>query len=218
VGEVAVPAIVGLAEELARAHLRYDPFIASLLVVGGYDDAVPDLSPPARQAWRDRLVEVLVDCEQLEAGAEDLDRRVVLVAVRDHATRALATVDSRVQEFSVSTLPINGLFGPAVMPLVMTRASLVDPARAAAYLTRCRGLSTYLDQHAARLRAAASGLLPVAPLVQGGHQPAARGVGPSGPRPGAGAAATRPLGRGGGGGRSWSGSCARSCIRPWAAM
>jgi uncharacterized protein (DUF885 family) len=165
---MAVPAIVGLAEELAQTHLRYDPFIASFLGVGGYDDAVPDLSPPARQAWRDRLVEVLVGCEQLEADAEDLDSRVVLVAVRDHATRALAMVDSRVQEFSVSTLPVNGLFGPAVMPLVMTRASVVDPASAAAYLTRCRGLSTYLDQHAARLRAAAaSGLLPVAPLVQG---------------------------------------------------
>jgi uncharacterized protein (DUF885 family) len=164
---VAVPAIVGLAEELARAHLRYDPFVASFLGVGGYDDAVPDLSPQARQAWRDRLVDVLVGCQQLEADAEDLDSLVVLAAVRDHATRALAMVDSRVQEFSVTTLPINGLFGPAMLPLVMGRASVVDPASAAAYLTRCRGLSTYLDQHSARLRAAADGLLPVAPLVQG---------------------------------------------------
>jgi hypothetical protein len=108
---VAGAAIVGLAEELAQAHLGDDPFIASYFGVGGYDDAVPDLSPSARQAWRDRLVEVLVRCQRLEVDAQDLDSQVLLAAVRDHASRGLVWADARVQEFSVTTLPANGMFG-----------------------------------------------------------------------------------------------------------
>jgi uncharacterized protein (DUF885 family) len=147
----------------APAHLRNNPFIASFVGVGGYDDAVPDLSPEARQAWRDRLVDVVVRCEQLEVGAEDLDSRVLLAATRDDATRVLAMVDSRVQEFGVTAFPWDG---PSLMLLVAARASVVDVASASAYLTRCRRLPTYLDQYAQRVRTAvASGLLPVAPLV-----------------------------------------------------
>ena len=164
---MAGAAIVGLADELARAHLGDDPFIASYFGVGDYDDAVPDLSPPARHAWRDRLVEVLVRCEGLEAEAEDLDSRVLLAAVRDHAIRGLAWADSRVQEFSVTTLPANGMFGPAMMLSVAARTSVTDAAGAAAFLTRCHRFPTYVEQYGARLqRAAADGLLPVAPLVQ----------------------------------------------------
>jgi uncharacterized protein (DUF885 family) len=167
VARVAVEAIVGLAEELAQAHLGDDPFIASYFGVGDYDDAVPDLSPQARQAWRDRLVEVVVRCQGLEAEAEDLESRVLLAAVRDHAIRGLAWADARVQEFSVTTLPANGMFGPAMMLLVAARASITDAASAAAFLTRCRRFPAYVEQYGARLQtAAADGLLPVAPLVQ----------------------------------------------------
>jgi uncharacterized protein (DUF885 family) len=164
---VAAAAIVGLAEELAQAHLGDDPFIASYLGVGDYDDAVPDLSPPARHAWRDRLVDVVVRCQGLEADAEDLDSRVLLAAVQDHAIRGLGWADSHVQEFSVTTLPYNGMFGPAMMLLVAARTSITDQASAAAFLTRCRRFPAYVEQYGARLQtAAAAGLLPVAPLVQ----------------------------------------------------
>src|SRR4029453_11591310 len=84
----AVASIVARADELADAHLRHEPFEASFMGVGGHDDAVPDLSAQARQAWRDQLVGVLIRCEQLEADAADGDSRVLLGAVRDHATRA----------------------------------------------------------------------------------------------------------------------------------
>jgi uncharacterized protein (DUF885 family) len=164
---VAAGSIVGLAEELAQAHLADDPFIASYFGVGGYEDAVPDLSPQGRQAWRDWLVDVLVRCQGLEVEAEDLDSRVLLAAVRDHAIWGLGWADARVQEFSVTTLPYNGMFGPAMMLLVAARASVTDGASAAAFLTRCRRFPTYVEQYGARLQAAAaSGLLPVAPLVQ----------------------------------------------------
>jgi uncharacterized protein (DUF885 family) len=163
---VAAGPIAGLAEELAQARLGDDPLLASFMGVSGYDDAVPDLSAAARQAWRDRLVYVLVRCEQLEADAEDLDSRVLLAAIRDDATRALALADSRVQEFAVTALPL--VSGPSLMLLVAARTSITDAASAGAYLTRCRGLAGYLDQYVARLAAAAaSGLQPVAPLVEG---------------------------------------------------
>jgi uncharacterized protein (DUF885 family) len=168
VARVAGAAIVGLAEELARAHLGDDPFIASYFGVAGYDDAVPDLSPPARQAWRDRLVDVVDRCQGLKTEAEDLDSRVLLAAVRDHAIRGLAWADSRVQEFSVTTLPANGMFGPAMMLSVAARTSITDAAGAAAFLSRCRRFPAYVEQYGQRLQtAAADGLLPVAPLVQG---------------------------------------------------
>ena len=104
----------------------------------------------------------------MEADAQDLDSRVLLAAVREHAIWGMGWADSRVQEFSVTTLPYNGMFGPAMMLLVAARASITDPAGAAAFLTRCRRFPAYVDQYRERLgTAAAGGLLPVAPLVQG---------------------------------------------------
>src|SRR6266536_101242 len=96
---VAVRLSGGLGmQDLAEARLRNDPFAASYLGVSGYDDAVPDLSPQAQRAWRDRLVDVVARCEQLEADVENLDSRVLLAAVRDDATRGLALADSRVHD------------------------------------------------------------------------------------------------------------------------
>jgi uncharacterized protein (DUF885 family) len=156
--------VVGLAETLAEALLRNNPFLASYMGVSGYDDAVPDLSPQARAAWRDRLVDVLVRCERLEAYADDPDDQVLLGAVDGHATRALAAADSRVEEFSVATVPLGGL---PLMLLVMARASVTDASGASAVLVRCQRIPAYVDQCAGQLSAAArGGLLPVAPLVQ----------------------------------------------------
>jgi uncharacterized protein (DUF885 family) len=159
----AAAPIVALAEELAEVQLQDDPFYASLMAIGGYDEAVPDLSPEHRQAWRGRLVNIIVRCGEAEADAADTDGSVLLAAVRDHAVRALAWADSRLDEFSVTTFPLGG---PSLMLLVASRTRLSEPARADAYLTRCRRLPGYLDQYTGVIRAAAQeGLLPVAPLV-----------------------------------------------------
>jgi uncharacterized protein (DUF885 family) len=155
--------IGGLADELAKILLRNDPFWASYMAISGYEDAVPDLSPECQQAWRDQLADMIVRCGQCDADAADADSGVLLETVRDHAARELAAADSRVDEFSVTTFPLGG---PSRMLLIASRTRVTDPAGAAAYLTRCRGLPAYLDQYTARLRAAArDGLLPVAPLV-----------------------------------------------------
>jgi uncharacterized protein (DUF885 family) len=152
-----------LADEFAEVMLSSDPFEASFMAISGYDDAVPDLSPEHRQARRDRLVDIIVRCGQCEADPGEAGRRVLLETVRDKAARALAVADSRVEEFSVTTFPLGG---PSLMLLIASRTSVSDVASATAYLTRCRRIPAYLDQHAARLRTAArEGLLPVAPLV-----------------------------------------------------
>ena len=156
--------LVALAERLAEALLRNDPFLASYLGVSGYDDAVPDLSPQARAAWRDSLVEVLIRCERLELDVAGLDEQVLLGAVHGHATQALAAVDSRVEEFSVAPVPMGGL---PFMLLVTARASVTDASSASAVLSRCQRIPAYVDQCAGQLTAAArGGLLPVAPLVE----------------------------------------------------
>jgi uncharacterized protein (DUF885 family) len=160
---MAAASIRSLAEELAEVQLRNDPFWASFMAISGYDDAVPDLSPEHQQAWRDRLVDIIVRCGEAESEAVDADSSVLLAAVRDHAVRALAWADSRLDEFSVTTFP---LAGPSLMLLIASRTRLSDPASAAAYLARCRRLPGYLDQYTDVVRAAAQGgLPPVAPLV-----------------------------------------------------
>ena len=159
----AATSIGALADEFAEIMLRSDPFEASFMAIPGYDDAVPDLSPEYQHARRGRLVDIIVRCAQYEADPGDAGGRVLLETVRDKAARALAVADSRVEEFSVTTFPLGG---PSLMLLVTSRTSVSDAESATAYLTRCRGIPAYLDQHAARLRTAArEGLLPVAPLV-----------------------------------------------------
>jgi uncharacterized protein (DUF885 family) len=89
--------------------------------------------------------------------------RVLLETVRDTAARELAAADSRVYEFSVTTFPLGG---PSLMLLIASRTQVANADSATAYLTRCRRMPAYLDQHAARLRTAArDSLMPVAPLV-----------------------------------------------------
>jgi len=159
----AAGSIGALAQELAEVLLRNDPFGATYMAISGYDDAVPDLSPECQQAWRDRIVDVIVRCGQCEPDAADAESRILLEAVRDTAARELAAADSRVDEFSVTTFPLGG---PSLVLLIASRTSVDDVTSAAAYLARCRQIPAYLDQYGARLRAAAQGgLLPVAPLV-----------------------------------------------------
>jgi uncharacterized protein (DUF885 family) len=152
-----------LADELADIELWDNPFYASLMAVGGYEDAVPDLSPKHREEWRGKLASIIVRCGEAESEAVDADSSVLLAAVRDHAVRSLAWADSRLDEFSVTTFPLDG---PSRMLLVASRTRLGDPDSAAAYLTRCKRLPAYLDQYTDVVRSAArEGLLPVAPLV-----------------------------------------------------
>jgi uncharacterized protein (DUF885 family) len=158
----AEASISRLAEELADVELRNDPFWASFMGVSGYDDAVPDLSPAAQQEWRDRLVDIIVRCDQCPADG-DAGNDALLAAVRDKATRALGGADSRVDEFSVTTMPLTG---PSLVLLIASRTQVSDQAAADAYLTRCRRLPSYLDQCVTVLQSAAqAGLLPVAPLM-----------------------------------------------------
>jgi len=155
--------IAALAGELAEVLLRADPFAASFMAISGYDDAVPDLSPEYQRAWRGRLTGIIARCASCEADPGDMSSRVLLETVRDTAARELAAADSRVYDFSVTTFPLGG---PSLMLLIASRTQVANADSAAAYLTRCRQMPAYLDQHAARLRTAArDGLMPVAPLV-----------------------------------------------------
>ncbi|HET9974686.1 MAG TPA: DUF885 domain-containing protein [Streptosporangiaceae bacterium] len=159
----AESAIEALAGELAGVLLSGDPFGASFMSIPGYDDAVPDLSPEYQQAWRGRLVGIIARGAGYEADGLGIDHRVLLETARDTAARELVAADSRVYDFSVTTFPLGG---PSLVLLTASRTSVTDPASALAYLARCRQIPVYLDQHAARLRAAArDSLAPVAPLV-----------------------------------------------------
>jgi uncharacterized protein (DUF885 family) len=157
-------AVTELADELVDVALTDDPFWASFMGIPGHDHAVPDLSPEYQQAWRERVVSILVRCDALEADAADAESGLLLSAVRDKAVRSLASSDSGIVHFSVTTFP---LAGPSRMLLMAARTHLGNPAAAESYLARCKQLPIYLDQYTQLVRnAAAQGRLPVAPLVE----------------------------------------------------
>jgi uncharacterized protein (DUF885 family) len=160
---VTAASIGELADELAGILFRHDLFWASAQGMREYAGDVPDLSPQARQAYRDQVVDIAVRCDQQEMSSPDVASQILLEAVRDKAVRELAAADARVEEFSVTTFPLTG---PSAMLLVASRTPINDAASAEAYLARCRRLPVHLDQCTESLQdAARDGLLPVAPLV-----------------------------------------------------
>src|SRR5579859_3273463 len=137
-------ALIGeLADELAEILLRNDPFWASTQGMREYAGDVPDLSPQARQVWREEIVDITVRCDQQEPDPPGPGSQFLLEAVRDKAVRELAAADSRLEEFSVTTFPLSG---PSAVLLVASRTVIDDAGSAAAYLSRCRRLPVYLGQ------------------------------------------------------------------------
>lgn len=152
-----------LADDLAIACFRRDPFLASTRGVSGYDAGVPDVSAQAEADWRAYLVDVVQRADQLEQpdpGAES----ILLRAVRDTATRLLAVADGRTDRYTVTTLPFAD--GPSRLLTIAARTTITDPDSAQDYLQRCAAAGPYLHGCATRLRGDhAAGLVSVAPLV-----------------------------------------------------
>src|SRR5690349_13815512 len=152
-----------LADEVAAALFRRDPFLASYMGVPGYEDAVPDLSAEATDRWRARFVDLLIQLDGCSCDGGALRERLLVAAARHQVQAALEDLDAGVRDFTVTPLPMDG---PARMLFTLGQTSVRDAAAGTAYVARCRELSSYLDALTDRLRVATTqGRYPVAALV-----------------------------------------------------
>jgi uncharacterized protein (DUF885 family) len=152
-----------LADRFAHAVFEDQPLMATYMGVGGFDDRMPDLSGEARERLRRTLLDIYL--EAFATDAEGDRDAVVLETVKEWASIQLGVIDSSPHDFSVSTLPFAA--GPSQVQFMLSQTVVSTPEAAAGYLTRCRGVATYLAQLGEMLRAhAARGRTPVAPLVE----------------------------------------------------
>ncbi len=156
-------AVTELADEFVEALFAADPLTPALLGLRPAEPGLPDLSAEAEQAHRARLAEFAERARALDAGglsAADRVTREVLIAT---AEDRVASIDSRMAEFTVTDIMI----APAaslLMALPMTTVTAGEAAQA--QLGRLAAVPEYLRQAARRhAEGIAAGLVPVAHLV-----------------------------------------------------
>ncbi|WP_410612931.1 DUF885 domain-containing protein [Amycolatopsis sp. lyj-109] len=156
-------AVTELADEFVEALFAADPLTPALLGIRPAEPGLADLSAEAERAFRARLAAFLERARALAAeglAAEDRVTREVLITT---AENRLASIDSRMAEFTVTDLSI----GPAaglLMALPMTTVTAGDAAEA--QLGRLAAVPEYLRQAARRhAEGMTAGLMPVAHLV-----------------------------------------------------
>jgi uncharacterized protein (DUF885 family) len=153
-----------LADRVHRRWLEKNPFAATMYGIPGYDDLVPDESEEGRRAWRAEVGQFLLEADVIAGGQLTSAEAVTLDCAREAAAQELEIIDLAAAEHTVTAMQYAG---PPAFLAVAARTVLVDPAAAAAYLTRLRRSGTWLDQIGERLRTGArGGRLPVAPLAE----------------------------------------------------
>jgi uncharacterized protein (DUF885 family) len=132
-------------DSLAAAH----PFGASMIGIRDYDAEVGDISEQGDNLVIERLEEISMEAESIDASEladEDrITREVLILHCRDGATE----MKGRLRELQAG--PIFGSAHAEVIELV-PKVSLTTAEQARAYIERCSKLGRYLEQGAERLR------------------------------------------------------------------
>ncbi|WIV53412.1 DUF885 domain-containing protein [Amycolatopsis nalaikhensis] len=156
-------AVTELAGEFVEALFAADPLTPALLGVRPAEPGLPDQSAEAEQAFRARLVELLERARALDTGDLSAEDRVTREVLITSAEVRIASIDSRMTEFTVTDIMV----APAaslLMALPMT--TVADEETAEAQLGRLAAIPEYLRQAARRhAEGIAAGLVPVAHLV-----------------------------------------------------
>ena len=157
-------AVTELADEFVEALFAADPLTPALLGIRPAEPGLPDLSAEAEQAHRARLAAFAERARALDAAglsAEDRVTREVLIAT---AEDRVASIDSRMAEFTVTDVMV----APAATLLIALPMTTVTAGEAAeAQLGRLAAVPEYLRQAAGRhAEGIAAGRVPVAHLVE----------------------------------------------------
>lgn len=155
-----------VSEDLFQLAMELDPFLATFVGIREAGSLVPDLSDSGIEARRARLVAVLDRLDAIrdrELGLQDRITRSMMLA---QASNAIATIDARRPEYSVS--PSSSRHPVTAIMTLIPKTPIVDHADAEAYLARCAGLGRMLDDATEWLRRGISaGRSPVRRLVEG---------------------------------------------------
>ncbi|GAA3857993.1 hypothetical protein GCM10022243_24560 [Saccharothrix violaceirubra] len=146
-----------LADELLTVLFDFDPVMATLLGVPGWDDRLPDHSADTAAASRREALDIA------RRASEGDDDPVTRAVVAQQASGFAHRIDAALVEHTHA----EGLNAPVVVLLAtlpLTRPA--DDEGRRAYLARLAGLPRYLEVLAGRQRA--SDRLPVAHLVRAG--------------------------------------------------
>lgn len=153
-----------LASELVDVLFEQDPLAPTLLGLDGPHDRLADLREETERRFRDRLAELADHADAVDPGGLDATDRVTRAVIIQQARAAIASIDSRMVEFTITDLFVS----PASVLLAMLpMVALSDQAHARAYLDRLAAIPAHLDQAGDRHRAGVqAGRLPVARLVE----------------------------------------------------
>ncbi len=150
-----------LAQSLVDRLLAADPFTGTGLGLREYDALVPDPSAAAEAALAADLATITAAAQS--AAPVDAADAVTLDVVRAMCERKQRAIATRMEEFTVSAMPITG---PPALFAVLARTVLPDSQAADDYLARVRASAGWLDATTERLReGAARGRYPVGSLV-----------------------------------------------------
>ncbi|MGC7100480.1 DUF885 domain-containing protein [Amycolatopsis lurida] len=139
-------AVDELAQEFLDLHFEHQPMTPLLLGLGIPEKQLPDFG--AEAGYRDRYVELGRRAEELTA--ETAEEAVTRLALIDFARSAVAKIDARLTDFSVSDMQV----GPAQhLLLTLPVPSVADEAGARAHLDRLREVPEYLAAAITRHRA-----------------------------------------------------------------
>jgi len=153
-----------LSDHYYEGYLAAHPFAASALGLPGYDSLLPDDSPAGTERRQAEVKAVVAQAEGIDKGALGPDDSLSMACVLSAADQELAALEAASDEYTVTAMPFAGpsrLFAQTAITVIG------DTTAAADYLERLAGAGRWIDQLTDRLRdGAASGRLPVAPLVE----------------------------------------------------
>src|SRR5262249_21607683 len=140
-------ALAKLSDEYWQGTLRASPTLATVVGDHRYDDQLEDNSPAATDREAARLRDVKARAEAIPAAQLDPADRITRDALILECRNGLDQISCGLDEWALDPFG-----GPQVE--LMNQGDIVvirTPDDAAHYVTRCRKMGAYLDQHIANL-------------------------------------------------------------------
>jgi uncharacterized protein (DUF885 family) len=154
-GMTSSPSRGGPAEDLAKLcddywqqSLKLNPTEATALGDTRYDDRLDDNSPAGHDADRKLLETTLARAKAIDASKLSPQDRITRSALIEECEGGLARGSCKMWEWVVDPLG-----GPQVDFVSLVDYTKIEtPADAQKFVTRCRAMGTYIDQHIANLK------------------------------------------------------------------
>jgi len=140
--------LAGICREFWEGHLRAQPTTATAIGDRRYDDRLADISPQGILDDQRRLEMILKKVQAVPEDALSPADRLTRSVLIEEVEGQLATMKCHFEEWTVD--PLNG---PHVEFMNLADLTRIETAKdAEKYVTRCRAMGPYVDQHIANLK------------------------------------------------------------------